>query len=638
MSELVGQSVDRYQIIEKLGQGGMATVYKAFDSRLERYVAIKFIRAEAINEVFLKRFEREAKALAKLSHPNIVKIHDYGSYDGMPYLVMEYLPGGTLRDKLGRKYTWQEAVELILPLAHTLAYIHKQHIIHRDVKPSNFLITESGQPMLSDFGIAKMIEAEETLQLTGAGMGIGTPEYMAPEQGMGGEIDHRADIYSLGIVFYELVTGKKPFSADTPMAVMVKQISEPLPSPRQFLPALPDEVERVLVKALAKRAENRYQSMDEFASALENLLTSKPAQVSEAQETLIEPYFSKSPEVKQPQQEVPVQFGGETRVGPYPMPQVPARVAAQKISKPQKKSGIKWFVIAAVLGVLGCGLLVGGGLLANMFFSQQNVSHTATAEALAATIEAMDRESTQLVKDKNATATEQAFRRDATATEEAYRLTATAESQSMTATAEAYSITATAQMSHFQQIFTMDFLDNFEDDANWSTGEYDSEWWYGTKKVLYYAFIWDMQARKSFYHNSVQQNRTYSNFRVNLIAEQVSGGESGSYGLVLKESNDSKYYFMIQPSTQEYLFYLYDSSGEWTNLLYGYSDLIETDDSNDIVVICENNNWYFYINSGFVDEVYEDTLGGGYLGLAAGLDDTDKAVFEFTFFEIDLLD
>ena len=637
MSELVGQSVDRYHIIEKLGQGGMATVYKAFDTRLERYVAIKFIRAEAITEVFLKRFEREAKALAKLSHPNIVKIHDYGSYAGMPYLVMEYLPGGTLKDRLGRVFPWQEAVELLLPLAHTIEYIHKQHIIHRDIKPSNFLITESGQPMLSDFGIAKMIEAEETLQLTGTGVGIGTPEYMAPEQGMGGPVDHRADIYSLGIVFYELVTGKKPFSADTPMAVMVKQISDPLPLPHHFQPYLPGEVEKIIVKALAKRPENRYQSMGEFSAALEKLLSRKSDPASEAEKTLIEPYFLNTPEFQQ--QPAPVQVGGETIVRGYSPSQAAVQHPVHKRTEAKKGGRTKWFVIAAVLGVLGCGLLVGGGLIANMYFSnQQNIANTATAESLSATIDEMNREATRFVEEKNATATEEVFRRDATATEEAYRLTATAASQSMTATAEAYSATATAQMSHFQQIVTMDFLDNFEDDTNWSTGEYDNDWWYGSKKVLYYAFTWDMQARKSFYHYQLQENRAYSNFRINLVAEQVNGDASGKYGLVMKENNDSKYYFMLNPNTQEYMFHLYDAGGEWTQLSYGTSNSIKINESNDIVVICENNTWYFYVNSGFLAEIYDDSISSGYMGLASGLDDTDYATFEFTFFEIDLLE
>jgi serine/threonine protein kinase len=274
MSSLIGQSLGRYQILEQLGEGGMATVYKAYDTRLERFVAIKVIRtdqfAPSLLEEMMKRFEREAKALAKLSHPNIVHVHDYGEYEGAPYLVMEYLPSGTLKQRPGDPMPWQQALRIILPIAQALAYAHEHNIIHRDIKPGNILLTEKGLPMLSDFGIAKILESTDTATLTGAGMTIGTPEYMAPEQWTGNS-GPLSDIYSLGVVLYELVTGRKPFTADTPVAVMLKQIKDPLPRPRQFVPDLPEDLENVLLKALQRQPEERYQSMNEFAAALEAL-------------------------------------------------------------------------------------------------------------------------------------------------------------------------------------------------------------------------------------------------------------------------------------------------------------------------------------------------------------------------------
>ena len=204
----------------------MATVYKAYDLRLERDVAVKFIRSDIVrDEMFLKLVEREAKALARLLHPYIVKVLDYGEHEGSPYLVMEYIRGHTLKGKLGRPMPWREACRMLIPVADASDYTHKQNIVHRDVKPSNFLVSDLNHLMLSDFGIAKMLDAPEAVQLTGAGVGIGTPEYMAPEQGLGQTVDQRADVYSLGIVLYEMVTGQKPYRADTPMAVMFKQIS-----------------------------------------------------------------------------------------------------------------------------------------------------------------------------------------------------------------------------------------------------------------------------------------------------------------------------------------------------------------------------------------------------------------------------
>jgi eukaryotic-like serine/threonine-protein kinase len=274
MASLIGKLLGRYQIVEQLGKGGMAVVYKACDTRLDRYVAIKIIRQDAFNPLMLtevmKRFEREARALAKLSHPNIVPVYDYGEYEGAPYLVMEFIPGGVLNLKRSAPMPWQEAVHIILPIAQALAYAHEQNIVHRDIKPSNILLTGTGLPLLSDFGIAKFLESDENATLTGAGMTIGTPEYMAPEQWTG-QAGLQSDIYSLGVVLYELVTGRKPYTADTPVAIMLKQINDPLPSPRQFSPDLPVELENMLFRALAKKPEERYPTMGEFAAGLELL-------------------------------------------------------------------------------------------------------------------------------------------------------------------------------------------------------------------------------------------------------------------------------------------------------------------------------------------------------------------------------
>ena len=295
MSNLIGQSLGRYHILEQLGEGGMAIVYKAYDTRLERDVAVKVIRTEKLTiETMgktLKRFEREAKALAKLTHPNIVPITDYGEHDGKPYLVMPYLPGGTLKQKLGKPIPWEDAVRLLIPIARALHYAHQQGIIHRDIKPSNILITQSGEPMLTDFGIAKiLLDTEETADLTGTGMGVGTPEYMSPEQFQGKGVDARTDVYSLGVVLYEMITGRKPYQADTPAAVLIKQVTEALPRPKSFVPDLPDAMEKMLLKALAKNKEDRFQDVAAFGDGLENLLmgTSK-SRKSTAMPTMSKP-------------------------------------------------------------------------------------------------------------------------------------------------------------------------------------------------------------------------------------------------------------------------------------------------------------------------------------------------------------
>jgi formylglycine-generating enzyme required for sulfatase activity len=294
---LVGKSVGRYLILEQLGLGGMAIVYKAYDTRLERDVALKVIRVgeipESQREKLMKRFEREAKEQAKFTHPNIVRVHDYGEYEGSPYLVIEYLAGGTLKAKTGRQMPYSEVARILITIADALAYAHKRNVLHRDVKPSNIMITEEGKPMLGDFGIAKILETEGTA-LTGTGMGIGTPEYMAPEQWRGEPVP-QTDIYALGVVFYELVTGRKPYTADTPTAIALMQAMEPLPRPSELVPDLPEKVEKVLFKALALKPEDRYESMAEFRQVLEEL--SWEEQASGVVEAQVIPEVPKEPKL-----------------------------------------------------------------------------------------------------------------------------------------------------------------------------------------------------------------------------------------------------------------------------------------------------------------------------------------------------
>lgn len=283
MNNIEGQSIGRYQVLEPLGEGGMAVVYRAFDTTLECSVAIKFIRLETApaesTERTLKRFSREAKEMAALLHPNIVPVTDYGEFQGMPFLVMRYLPGGTLKDLIRSRapLPYTEAARLLAPIARALEFAHRKGIVHRDVKPGNILITEDGQPMLSDFGVAKIIEGEgDKDHLTKTGFGIGTPQYMAPEQ-WHGKVSAQTDIYALGVVFFELLTGRVPYDADTPAAILIKQVNDPLPSPRKFIQTLPEVAEGAVLKALAKRPEDRYADMGSFAAVLEKLYLTSPA-------------------------------------------------------------------------------------------------------------------------------------------------------------------------------------------------------------------------------------------------------------------------------------------------------------------------------------------------------------------------
>jgi serine/threonine protein kinase len=269
MEDLTGRQFGAYQIVAPLGEGGMAAVYKAYQPAVDRYVAIKVLpRQYAADPQFVARFQREAKALAQLQHPHILPVFDFGETDGYTWLVMPFVPHGTLTDLLqGQPLPLVRVRKILTQLGLALQYAHARGLVHRDVKPSNVLLDESGNCLLSDFGLARMAEA--SVKLTTSGSVLGTPAYMSPEQGAGKAIDGRSDLYSLGVIFYELVTGRVPYRAETPVAVIFKHISDPLPPARELNPALPEPVERVLLKSLAKRPEDRFQTAAEMVAALQ---------------------------------------------------------------------------------------------------------------------------------------------------------------------------------------------------------------------------------------------------------------------------------------------------------------------------------------------------------------------------------
>ena len=283
MTQLIGKEINHYRLIKQQGIGGMAIVYHAYDVSLERDVALKLIRSDAFAEDdhgrLMKRFEREAKAQSRFSHPNIVPVYDYGEFEGMPYLVMAYFPGGTLKNKTGKPIEIIRAFDWLIPIAGALSYAHQRGVIHRDVKPSNILFDEKGNPILTDFGIAKLLE-ETDGTLTDTGFGVGTPEYMAPEQWQG-RADAASDQYALGVVLYELLTGQKPYAAETPVAVALKQLNDPLVQPSVYAPTIPDVIERVLYKALASDPGDRYENMAEFQKTLINLRPHLPDLIQE---------------------------------------------------------------------------------------------------------------------------------------------------------------------------------------------------------------------------------------------------------------------------------------------------------------------------------------------------------------------
>lgn len=298
-----GQKIsDRYQIIKAIGEGGMANVYLAYDTILDRDVAVKVLRGDLANdEKFVRRFQREALSASSLTHPNIVEVYDVGEDHGMYYIVMEYVEGRHLKDLIKKrgKLTTSEVIDIMLQITDGMSVAHDSYIIHRDIKPQNIMILENGLVKIMDFGIAMALNST---QLTQTNSVMGSVHYLPPEQASGKGATLQSDIYSMGIVMYELLTGKLPYKGDNAVEIALKQLKEPLPDIREELPNIPQSIENIIIKATAKNPKNRYADAREMH---EDLLTCMDE--SRVNEPLIKlPYreFAESDTKKVPKKEV----------------------------------------------------------------------------------------------------------------------------------------------------------------------------------------------------------------------------------------------------------------------------------------------------------------------------------------------
>lgn len=349
---------NRYKIIQRIGRGGMGSVDLAEDTRLDRQVAIKRLQLVAHADdldIFYKRFEREAKVMAGFQHPNIVSVFDYGQDEEGVYLVLEYMPKGSLADAMRkRRFTIQEAIEVLLPLMEALQAIHQQGNVHRDLKPGNILFDKYGNPKLADFGVVKLLQGQD-MTFTPTGAAVGTPAYMAPEL-IGGEASPATDQYALGVMLYELATGKKPFKGRTPMETLTMQKYEPLPDPRSINPELPEWICNVICKTLAKEAKGRYEDIAQFAGVLkagepEEDKTATVQPVVETDRTVL-PAGIVHPEEEPATQDI--RPAKET-----PVVQPPA--FKKSVPQPTKKklpAWLPWAMVAGVLGIVGILFLI----------------------------------------------------------------------------------------------------------------------------------------------------------------------------------------------------------------------------------------------------------------------------------------
>ncbi|MFN8560642.1 MAG: serine/threonine-protein kinase [Anaerolineae bacterium] len=275
-----GDMVGSYEIVSLLGQGGMATVYRAYHARLNRQVAIKMIHPTYLDDQsWIARFEREAQIIAALEHPNIVPVYDFSEHAGEPYLVMKLIEGSTLKAMLANgALRIEDILSIAAPVAQALDYAHGQGVLHRDIKPSNLMLDRQMTPYLTDFGLARIAVAGDST--ISKDMLMGTPYYIAPEQALkNGKVDYRADLYSFGVVLYELLVGKVPFSSGTPYSIINDHVTEPLPMPSSLNPEIPPAVEMVLLKALAKDPDDRYDSAAAMVEELRRSVQASTPQI-----------------------------------------------------------------------------------------------------------------------------------------------------------------------------------------------------------------------------------------------------------------------------------------------------------------------------------------------------------------------
>jgi len=361
MPIIVGESVGPYRLVEQLGQGGMATVFKAYHSTLDRYVAIKALHpAFSQDPNFLTRFQREAQVVARLEHPNIVPIYDYAEHEGRPYLVMKFIEGETLKARLKRSPIDLEEINLVVEsVGAALSYAHEKGILHRDVKPSNVLIAKDGRIYLADFGLARMAEAGEST--ISSDMMLGTPQYISPEQAQGRrDLDAGTDIYSFGILIYELMVGKVPYAADTPYSIIHDHIFSPLPVPRSIKPEISPSVERVILKALAKDRSDRFTDIPSLVAAWEKanqedgqahggetVELSADSTVMSEKVTIVQPPLISPPEQR------------EDVVSP-------AQSIDQSIKTPAKRKSNRIWLVAAGMVALVCLLITAVAILSSI--------------------------------------------------------------------------------------------------------------------------------------------------------------------------------------------------------------------------------------------------------------------------------
>ena len=567
------ETIGRYQIESEIGRGGMAAVYLANDPRFRRKVAIKLVSVSLQeNPVFRERFEREAQLIARIEHPAIVPVYDFGEEDDRPYLVMRYMPGGALADMIKKgPLTFTQARSFISQIAPALDAVHAQDIVHRDLKPANILLDGFGNPAISDFGIAHFNLA--TVDLTGSAV-IGTPAYMSPEQVRGQrDIDGRSDIYSLGVILFEMLAGNGPFRASTPLSVAMKHLTDAIPSIRSSRPDLPDELDRILSKALAKDRDKRYTTATELANDLQALIVNEKTESLVAQAVPMRaedtPTEAYDIQVQGPASPDSV-FGSQERIS-TPQPRLNPSAALPTVSDVQPGAinnsakrparTMAWVVTLGLAGIFVffiCGSLGIFGTWAGLsgLFNKPSPTLSPTSPPTLAP----------------------------TPTETARE--------------------------------TVLFADDFSDpNSGWPSGQ-DSFSIFGYQSNAYHILSNGVDSKPW-----VATERVYGDLSVYVDAQSISADPNGSYGLLCRIQDAQHFYYFVVTDAGAYTIGKYQN-GEFKPFFpEGWQqsyDIVRGGETTHLRADCIGSTLRLYVNDALLAEVIDSDLTSGMVGMTAG--------------------
>lgn len=638
MEDLSGKTLGKYQIHSPLGQGGMAAVFKAFQPGIERFVALKILPRQYANDPeFTGRFEQEAKVIAKLQHPHILPVHDFGQADGYTFLVMPLVESGTLADLLkGFSLPAGRIRTIISQVGDALDYAHSQGLIHRDVKPSNILIDRRGNCLLTDFGIAKMVEG--TKHFTATGGILGTPTYMSPEQGMGEKLTQTSDVYSLGVVLYELATGKVPFDAETPLAVVIKHMNDPLPLPSKLKPDISRTLETVIMKALAKAPGDRFPTAADLVRAVRMAIPESIGGAEEAQVSTVPRKELATVEELAREEQAESVPSKQIPVPPVPTPG-PVEPAGKQ---PGSLRRVGPWVVAGGLALLGlCGLGTYAAIRVSGLFpseaESQAIETSLALEAQASTSEiqaATSRAEVDMASTATVAAVIEAAR--TASAELAAAGTSTSESPPTETGASQAASLDELPAAHWPQVLAESFDSNVN---GWNPfANFNDE--FGTRTFAFSSgsYRWSVEPERDVNLHDAPEMNALTDFFAAVTVRQSAGPDSADYGLAFRVVSsggiDSFHAFTIS-NTQQYSWQVLND-GQWTTLIpWTTHEAIIPGGANRIAVLAEGEHFSFFVNDQLIDEGEDATHVQGRAGLVVDLFDPGvPGEFVFDDFEV----